>query len=347
MQEYDYDFQRVLDAENAVKETTPVAIEPKKPYGKMIAAAVVYGMTVGLLQVIFNTVVLIVTDGNVDMSGDIYQACQAFISVVNVGMYILIPFLFAKSTYKALRPRLAFMGCFFVQEAFSSAFTGVIVNVLAIMARKLTSPDAELSEVAVHGVVSVISEGAAIVFQLVILLLLVKLIHANGLFAEEDTIHEKGIGRYSAKAPVAAAVCAAVTVVFTFGSGKLFELFAGGEPGGRNVLISALSGGVRVAFIFACFAVGKAVCRCRDGSLLFACWVTGASAMRFGGYIISFVFSVVSAAVSSFTDAAIPTSVENAVPYACAVVNAVVAALIGYFVFKRLNRAKEPAEIAQ
>lgn len=349
MQEYDYDYQRVLDNNNFVQETVPVPLTPKKPYGKMIAAAVVYGVITGLLQALLNTVTPIVIGGNIDIYVNIYQACQAFISVLNVGMYILIPFLFAKTTYKTLRPQFAFMGCFYVQEAFASAFTGVISNVLAVIAKKLASPDVGLSEVAVYCVVSVLTEGAVIVFQLVILLLLVNRIYANGLFVEENTTHETGVGEYSGRVPVAAAVCAALTVVFTFGAEKLLKHFAytDGMPGGRNILISAISGGIHVALIFACFAVGKAVYRCKDGSLLFACLVTGASSMRFVGYILSFVFSVVSAVVSSFTDAAIPSTAENATAYACAVVNAVVAALIGYFVFKRLSRAEKPAKIAQ
>lgn len=120
-QEYDYDYQRIIYAENAYKEpSAPVLPESKKPYGKMIAAVIAYAVASSLASVVYSAISLVFTGGSVDFTSAFYQIGNVLLSLVTLGLYVLIPYLFAKSSYRTLRLRLAFIGCFYIQNVFSS-----------------------------------------------------------------------------------------------------------------------------------------------------------------------------------------------------------------------------------
>lgn len=348
MQEYDYDYQRVIDAENAEKavKKRPASVlpEPKKPpYARMFAADIVHTVACGFASVLLGAVSLLLTGDAVDTSSASFSVGVQVLGMLYWGLYVLIPFLFAKATYRTQRPRLAFMGCFYVQSILSSVLAGVTTRILDIGLNNLSEPDPEPNTVVLTGVSSSASTVVLIVFQLVVLYLVVKKMAENGLFEEEPALTKPSFGGQNPKIPVIAAVCAALMSLFTDGVGMIVSHFVSEEPGARNVLLTALSGLVSLGTVVLCFAVGKRICKRQDGALLFTGLVTGASAISFGKGAVDLIFAVVSA----LEGASMPGSVETAVSCVSVLAQAVVAALLVTFVFRRLNRAEEPTKITQ
>lgn len=92
MQEYDYDYQHVIDAENAGKEPSALVLpEPKKPYGKMIAAVFTYSIAGSLASVIYSAFSFLFTGGSVDFTSAFHQIGSALFSLVTLVLYVLIP----------------------------------------------------------------------------------------------------------------------------------------------------------------------------------------------------------------------------------------------------------------
>ena len=348
MQEYDYDYQRVIDAERAEiaakKRPSSVSPEPKKPpYMRMFAADIVHTVACGFASVLLGGVSLLLTGDAVDTSTASFSVGVLVLGMLYWGLYVLIPFLFAKSTYRTQRPRLAFMGCFYVQSILSSVLAGVTTRILDIGLNNLSVPDPEPNTVVLTGVSSSASMVVLIVFQLAVLYMVVKKMAENGLFDEEPALTKASFFDQSPKIPVIAAVCAALMSLFTDGVGALVSHFVSEEPGARNVLLTALSGLVTIGTVVLCFAVGKRICKRPGGALLFTGLVTGASAISFGKGAVDLIFAVVSA----LKGGSMPGAVETAVSCVSVLAQAVVAALLVTFVFRRLNRAEEPEKNTQ
>lgn len=348
MQEYDYDYQRVIDAENAYKEpSAPVLPESKKPYGKMIAAVIAYAVASSLASVVYSAISLVFTGGSVDFTSAFYQIGNVLLSLVTLGLYVLIPYLFAKSSYRTLRPRLAFIGCFYIQNVFSSVLWSVASVALGKTAVDLKASEFELHDVLRDGIVPVLLTAAAEVFQIAILIFAVNLMHHNGLFEEENTLRNGGADGYNRKAPVAAAVCAAVTVASSFAVGMLFTGFITEGSGFRRIIASAVPSAVKIAFVFVAYMSGKVFYKGKDSAILFTAVVTGVSSISFGGWAVNFLYTVVTVTVSAFTDRTVPILTDTAVSCLACVANMIFAALLGYFIIKRLNRRSEPTQTVQ
>lgn len=336
MEGYDYDFQRVIDAEKAEETVKKVPASPdskKPPYGKMFAAVVVHTVAVGLVSVLFGAVTLAVTGKELDTSSPFVRVGLAALDVFYWALYVLIPFLFAKSTYRTPKPRLVFMGCFYVQGALTSAVESVTVKILGIAQKNLSAPDPQMSTVVSSGVFSGLSTVVTIVIQLVFLFLVVKRASENGLFDEKTSVRETLLMKETPKMPMMAAVCAALMCLFSTGTGLLVERFHTEEAGTRNVLLSVLSGAVCIGMVALCYVVGKRICQRPDGALLFTGLVTGAWAVSFGKVVVDLIYAV----ASVLGGASVPSFADTAVTVVSVAVGAVTAAWIAYFVLQRLE----------
>lgn len=340
MEDYNYDYQRVIDAEKAektVKAAPPVSPEPKKPYGKMIAAVIVHTVAVSLVSVLFGAVTFAVTGKEIDASSPFIQVGLAVLGALYWALYILIPFLFAKSTYKTLKPRLAFVGCFYVQVTLTSAVESVATKIVEAAENNLAVPNLGTETAVLNVVSSGLSTVVTIIIQLVILFQVVKWAAENGLFEEKPSVREMLLMKEKPKLPVIAAACAAFMCLFDSGLGMLVMRFYTEEAGARNVMLLTLSCLVIFGSVVLCFAVGKRTCSRPDGALLFTGLVTGASAVSFGQWAVGLIYAVVKALRGS----SVPASVDTVVSVVSVAAGAVTAAWIAHFVFHRLEDRSE------
>lgn len=332
MEDYHYDYQRVIEAENAEKEAPPDCPEPKKPYGKMIAADLVCAVAGGLVAVLFGIVTLAV---NGDASA-LSPVGAGVSGVIYWGLFVLVPFLLAQSTYRTKRPRLAFMGCFYIQNILVSAFANVTTSILDVAENNLSVSDPQWNTVALFGASSGLSMVVTIAFYLAVLFLVVKRMAQNGLF-EEETPKASFSGRKPIN-PTAAAVCAALMFFLRDGTGMLVTHFACEEPGIRNILLTVLSGFVSIGTVALCFAVGKASVGSPDGVWLFAVVVTSASAISCGKCVVDLIYAVLSALCGASMPAFADT-VESVVSLAA---GTAAAAFFGFYLVRRLGEDGNP-----
>lgn len=333
MEEYNYDFQRVLDAEKAEEQpAAPVLSGPEKPpYGKMFAAVIVHTVAVGLISVLFGAVTFAVTGDTIDASSPFVRVGLPVLAMLYWGLYVLIPFLFAKGTYKTHKPRLAFVGCFYVLSTLTSAVESITAKILELAQVNLAAPDLLEGTAVLNGVFSGLSTVVTIVIQVAVLFLVVKWAAENGLFEEKTSLSETLLVRSETKMPIIAAACAAFMFLSDTGLGMLVMRFYTEEPGVRNILLLASAGFVSIASVILCFEVGKRIFERIDGALLFTGLVTGASAVSFGKGIVDLIYAL----ISTLCGTSIPGFVNTAVSIVSVAAGTAVAALIAFTVVRR------------
>lgn len=349
MQENNYEAWQVDNAENTVKVKTGATMELKKLYGKMIIAMIVYAIAAAGLSTVLTLLVGWIY-GSVKVTTQGFGlAWNSFDNILKQVLYFLIPALFAGSACKSFASRVSFLGCFYLQDVIGGIFMGA-ANIIKGQVSGFTGDN-----IVLFYIVSAVLYLAAYALEIVVLVYIVKRAYSLGLFSQEDFYHSRYQTDSRRKAPASAAVCCvAFTVLNVLVSNVvsyLLQVVFHKDSDFVSSVHSNIQIILRIIAVLVFYAVGKSLYKQKSGGLLFTACITGISVLNCAGSFISLIFNGVPGVLEVSG-----VSISYPIPYFTyitvvsvlgIIANAVFAALLGYLVFKRLNRTIEPTGTQQ
>ena len=349
MQENNYDARQADNVENTVKVKTGAPIELKKLCGKMIIAMIVYAIAAAGLSTVLTLLVGWIYGSVKATTQGFGLAWNALDNILKQVLYFLIPALFAGSACKSFTSRVSFLGCFYLQDVIGGIFMGA-ANIIKGQVSGFTGDNIVLFYIA-----SAVLFLAAYALEIVVLVYIVKRAYTYGLFSQEVFYHSLYQSKSRRKAPVAAAVCCVAFKVLNVAVLNVISYLLQVVFHKDSAFVSSVHSNMqiilRIIAVLVFYAVGKYVYKQKSGGLLFTACIIGISVLNCAGSFISLIFNGVPGVLEVSG-----VSISYPIPYFTYVTvvsllgiiaDTVVAALLGYFIFKRLNRRSEPSKPEQ